>query len=380
MDNNYQAHMDFNKLIALFKDAKEGKSNLYSERSTVPILTNRYNDEVYPENYGGAYYDPKTEKLNICLTSKTENNQLEGLIDSDIMQFCEVKYSLTELLNYMETVYDVMQKYHIDETSLCQEKQMITIHGAKDFDKDGFVNYLKEMNIQLDCVYFSDEIVETVNTTETIPAGDIVRLKQSAISSDYGTATVGCNGYQLVNGTKKYGIITAGHLYNPSYKYYSGSNTYICTTAQITRYYQKNKDAAFLPFQDQSNFNQTSKYINRSNANEVIGDFTTLCYPASALIGTSAVKYGIISGKQTGTITSVNKSFHVGLVYFKDFIEMSITQMPGDSGCPVGIETGTAPNKTMSLLGIATQANSSFSVADCCKAINIHGAVAFIEY
>ena len=390
MDKNYQAHIEFNNLISIFKSAKKDNDNLFDEKSNVHLLNNKYNNDVYPENYGGAFYDSKSEKLNICLTSKSLDYQ-NSITNKDIVEYQEVKYSLTMLLNTMELIYEVMPKYHIDKVVLSQRKNRIIVYNTLNFKKDEFISFLSESKINLNCIIFSEEKIVVDNTTLTIPAG-------SALANDsLGTkiATIGCNGYKLNGSQTIKGVITAGHAYDPYRDYYTASGNYIGDNADTFHKYENCYDAMFIPFKNQTNYNLTTRYINSTSSSPTMGNIDSLQYVYSGLEGETVAKYGMRSGRVTGEITEAFSSFMVhetvGNVTrywtLKDFFDVDGLQISGDSGAPVGIETGSKPNKNMSLLGIATQgfdkipdSNNSYSRFSCCKATNINGYIAFIEY
>lgn len=383
MDNqdlNYEAQKEFNSLISLFNTS----TSVYNESDhrldeNQKIVNNNYNSERYPVNFGGAYYDNEKDKLVYELTKETNTNQLENFVTSRNVIFQEVDYSLVNLLNFMETIYNHLSEFGISKCSLTQKDQKIIVYFSNNSKKDEFVSFLKDAHIPLDVVYFPKEKVIYENTSTTIIAGD-----GFAINNKTGNlgVSIGCNAYKIVNGKNVYGILTAGHAYGTGYTYYTRNGVVIGQARNCTYKYGNQYDAMFIPFTNQSDFNTTQKYLDiKASGNKIVGNIESIAYVSSSLEGTLVSKYGMATGKTAGYITAANSSFSVDGTKFKDFFDASCFQLEGDSGCPIGIETGSIPTKKMEMLGIATQAyrpvGQPTSSATCCKMTNIFGYIAF---
>lgn len=380
LDLNYEAQKEFDSLLNLFRSSSPayGKTNLKLDKN-YPIVKNNYNSECYPTNFGGAYYDREKEKLVFELTKETNTNQLEDFITSKNIIFHEVNYSLVSLLNYMEMIYKHLSEYKISKCSLNQRNQKITVYFSDDSKKDNFISFLKTVNIPLDIVYFPNQKIIYQNTATTIAAGDgfAVNNKTGELS-----VSIGCNAYRTSIGKTTYGILTAGHVYGTGYTYYTRNGVLIGQARNCTHKYGDRYDAMFIPFTNQSDYSPTSKYLNiKASGNKIVGNITSIAYVSTALEGTLVSKYGMKTGRTTGCITDANTTFSIDGIEFKDFFDASCFQLEGDSGCPIGIETGSAPNKEMEMLGIATQAyrpqGDPTSFATCCKMTNIFGNIAF---
>ena len=373
MDNNFLAHKEYNKLIKLFEKKKDD----------VKVISNSYNDELYPVNYGGAFYDSELQKLIIYATDESFVEKYKGLIDSSIAVFKESKYSLVELLDVMKVIYDVMIKYCISKSSLIQRSQRIIVYGSDKFERNSFVNFINEAGINPDCIEISEKPVKMVVTSMTVKGGDTVYSNYS--SGDPRKCTVGCNAYKYVDGVKKYGVITAGHICvdNLSASFSDNDGNVFSTYFNSNWQYGGMIDAAFLKYIN--DFVPTKKYVKRTPASVTnMGMFNDVSTP---LEGTTVVKYGVNTGRGTGTITSVYSSYNVVNddnpafnATFYGFFDVQVLQVPGDSGGPVGIEEGITPVRVMSLQGIATHATSDFHTAGCCRASMINANIATIHY
>ena len=381
MDNNYKAHVEFNKFFSLFQEAGQGKSNYFTESNKEHIVYNKNTNEFYPENYGGAYYDARIEKLIVNLTSKSKSNQFEGLVDGSIVSFKEVKYSLLDLLRIMDIIQSVMPKYNITQIALKQENQVIMVYGTETFEKDSFVDFLKEAKVDLNCICFFDEIITFKNTSK-LQAGDGIALNNK--DGDLG-ATVCCNAYKNIDGTRYNGVITAGHAYEYGYYYYTDDGSPIGPARDSIHINGGMYDAMFIPFGVNCTLTLTKDYIYRSPLSKIKhGTITSIASPVE---GTTVAKYGINSQRVTGTVYDTYSVFYrpnatdPNRILMYNFFEITGNQVVGDSGAPVGVETGTKPNKQMSLIGMATMVKYESGTpvgASCCKATVINSGIASI--
>jgi len=344
-----EARAEFNKLMNAFQNYNQDTSKSVQIKSKV--VSNSYNNEQYPEDYGGAYFDFSLGKLVVCLTEKN-GNYYKDLLNSSYVIYKNAQHSLNELLEFQNKIYNVMSKYNISSSEIRQKENIIYISFTTDDCKNDFSLFCQQNNIP-------SSSYKIINNN---PVGIPLRIAYSGdrvYVTDVGyyeqNATIGFNAYLYENGKKKYGVVTAGHSFIPSKTYYTDDGTIIGMSKEQYVKYTETIDAMFIPFTNQAAFTPTKKYIEFSTG-KVRGDIMGLKYIAPTMEGDVVVKYGFKRGRSSGQIVSAfySGTYPNGATY-KDFFSTDCIGKPGDSGGPIGIETSNNGSCSMLLVGISSQ-------------------------
>lgn len=376
MGNINKAREQFQSLMSSFNSKQE---ELKARSTKASMLSNNYNTEMYDINYSGAYFDKEKDKLVILMDNKTDYNVCEDILSSDVIEYKQSKYSLTELLNLQELIYNVLTKYNISSSGISQKDNKVLVSFSDDKFKDDFIEYIKSSNIDLDMLEITKNLPKPIHLNIDY-AGNKMYCEANGKINRF---TIGFNGYIQSSPTNLSGFVTAAHCHRLNGIYKTSGGYYVGPDSGTIYKYGGYYDVMFIPFAQQNNWSNSSIYKNFLSAQKIGNIYNTL-YISSSMEGDTVCKYGAITGRESGTILEAFFNFNNEKgISFKDFFKSSCIGKPGDSGGPIGIETGsTVGSKKLSLIGI-TSSGEMYEGDDHtintfgCKMTNIFGNVAF---
>lgn len=261
----------------------------------------------------------------------------------------------------MSLIAGIHDQFNISYSALNEMENNIHISFVKNGYRDKVIAYLKDHDVDLNCIEF-DENQDYAKATKVYRAGSYLNAGKSHYNG-----TIGFNAINKNN--NEYGLVTAGHLYYPGllYKTYFGSA--INYSENTIHKVGDNVDAMFIPYHAQDKW-QCAKgyslcYAGYADHEYSIDDVGNIQSYNPPLMNTLVTKYGTHSGKVTGkikstsittTIVDENKET-VGTV--KDLFDSGCYNISGDSGGPVGVEiVNSDGEKRLILMGITSCGDS----------------------
>lgn len=315
---------------------------------------------IYPNEYGGIYFDREIGKTIICLTDLEYKTDYTDYFSKSLVDCKLVEYNLDELNEVYYFISDNMSEKNVTTVAVSEKNNELEVSVENDSDKDTLEDFL-ELNgydtdmitfidnsdpIELDIAPVNDNSYNT-NSNSTVNyayAGSKLILNNN--SGFYGT--VGANAYNPT--TNQYGIITAGHVAraNGVNSFSNSSNIMLNNNTGVISLFSGNCDAAFIPFNSTNTFMNTS-ILKNGSISSCIYNKQPIVSPYMA--GIDIVKYGATTGKQTGTLinTSISAHYSDGTV-LEDLLQYQMERAGGDSGAPIGIEYSNS-NDGLHLLG-----------------------------
>lgn len=346
-DRNYYYLTIFGNVIASFS------TTIHDESGERTVTT-------YPADYAGAYID-QSNNLHIVLTKNattaaTENDYLKVAGDTDII-FETGDFSLSRLYEIQDALDHVMKKFRIESTVPNEMTNKLEIHLLDSTKQTDVVEFLKTEFSDFDdrCVIFMGPVGirgTAADTTSNALAGS----NTDYISGPAGT--IGFNAYRHATG--QFGMVTAAHVATSGTTMKNEMGTTIGSATVRAFSDGGNVDAAFVPFPA-----AITKSYEISCFPMAGFDYITGYYPnAYNLLGATVSKFGRTTGITSGTVTAVGVSVYWEDIdmWFNDQLQLSNTQLEGDSGAPV-IVNGPVPPvgqvRLRTLVGIATFSDSS---------------------
>lgn len=306
-----------NKSIEIYDDA-------ISPFRSVTRMCNVEEDVTYSDDYAGIFID-ENGLLNIGVvglpqtTSKYSGQAL----------YCPQKYSYNYLMGMQKNISYVMENYGIYATAIDERQNKVNIYINTG---DSSINHFLQENMLYEKDSYS--IIFDVNggdieNANTAYGGDKINDSILFFAGGYGTICV--NAYD--NDTGKWGVLTNEHVAGSDTMYHDGNFFQGSKIGTATKTQNGGTiDAAFVPFDNQNNWNNTTHARSGSTT------YTNIKLGAENLIvqGAPVRKIGQTSGNTTGTITSTNRT-SLGKT---NCIEFSNASLSGDSGGPVYFDGG----------------------------------------
>lgn len=315
--------------------------------------------DIRKNNYGGMFISED----NTLHINQNKNNDIdfESLIPELNQENVQttidtVKYSLEEILK----IKDAIDKYLSDfvvSLSVKQSENQISISLNDKISKHDFMSALRKY------VSFDDDILsfleqkEKTKAINSIKSGEKISYKTGwwIFSTEHWYGTVGFNAKDE-NGNK--GIVTNYHVAQPNCEMRDSSNNLI--GYQSYGVLNSKVDAAFVPFESQSNWDLTDK-IQSNDSSFYISD------KEEPVEGARVWSVGATSGSTYGNITSTYASSTVSYDngsdrYLYDLIETDAKTSPGDSGGPLLTWTNRMSNQKIYGINFASNSANTYTI------------------
>ncbi len=361
---NYRTLGNFNVERANLQDLEENKNAVNLANDFMTTINNKKCKALSnnQEGFSGIFID-KNNKLHISHTSNSVmdySNLIISLNKENVKTSIDVvQFSLSELLSVKEFLDNNFNEI-IFEISLSQEKNRIIVRIKKDEYKDLIINELKDKLPIFDCKMIEFEIKNDIPIAcgNSISSGAKIIYKTGwwIFAKEHWNGSVGFN---AVDASGKKGVVTCYHVAPIGNEMRDSNNNLVgyANSGAIS----SSIDASFIPFDDQSNWN---------NVNSIYGQSYKLNGYSTAYEGAKVFLFGCATGKSYGTIKSIysstNMSYLTETHYLTDLIQTDCTISSGDSGGPLTTANdGTYQN----IYGLNIGADSSYSYT--CKIENI---------
>lgn len=318
---------------------------LFQEKNT-PRIAQYIKENLKDENFGAWYIDQKNggkykiglKKINNIASHK---DNLNKLLDSEAVEFYEVKYTEKELEELHNRIFS-----SIDEL---KKNSNISI--------DLIVTNVITEKVEIYVSPFNDNVVTALNA---IYGGDMLDISESTGNHDdsrtathdplqggieiysYDANSTCSTAFNATQGNAKY-VVTAGHCGSVGNAFYQGSNS---IGLMAKKYQGDETDAALIG--TNVNLGYSSKVYTGSSYG---GTLTSWQDSSDDVVGESVCVSGYKTGVSCGTIQSRSASGTVGGISYSNLRSASYTSEGGDSGGTVyyngvlkGVHKGTLTN------------------------------------
>ena len=316
-----------NKSILILNDAIQPFK--IENRFRSGLLSNAYSD-----NYAGSYLDD-SGLLNIGYVDEVEL----PTYDNQVI-YVKKDYSYNLLLEIQNAITCKMIEYNVSSVALDEHSNEVDVCINDQESRNLLISYLKEINL-----FFSDAIniiIESEN--EIIPhkktayGGDTINDSVMFFLYSYGTICV--NAYD--NDTGKYGVLTNAHVADANTTMYHNGNflqgSKLGTATK--RQHSGTIDAAFVPFEDQDNWEVTT----HARMGDDVYNNIKLGSRELIIQGAPVRRLGQTTGNTTGHILSTNYNCNISYdgvpTIITNTIKYSTDSEGGDSGGPVYFNGG----------------------------------------
>ena len=341
--------------------------------------------EVYPDNYGGAYYGAD-DKLHILTTDILQFDYYRVLTDSENITFEIVENSYNELIEAKNFIYEYMKPLGIIMSTLYEHRNIIELQVKNKESIDNISTFITNNGYDLSLFSFtvnneypqaSEMELETpiyANARSTNKATPGSKLNIQRPSGNY-YATVGFN----ARNSSGYGLVTAAHcswgnatFSNDSFQSLGSSGVTVSTQY----------DVMFIPLP--SNFG-TSATISGTpyTSTYVIGGASTRVLELSTIVYSFGQKTGMQSGQvlsSSSDVTYTNEYNNNELITYRDNYHISNYSGGGNSGGPVCTYDSTTGKYT--LVGIISGSagnDDSFSYCIAAKLGNATSSLGLLS-
>lgn len=326
-DDDSLYYENCNKSILILNDAIQPFK--IENRFRSGLLSNAYSD-----NYAGSYLDD-SGLLNIGYVDEVEL----PTYDNQVI-YVKKDYSYNLLLEIQNAITCKMIEYNVSSVALDEHSNEVDVCINDQESRNLLISYLKEINL-----FFSDAIniiIESEN--EIIPhkktayGGDTINDSVMFFLYSYGTICV--NAYD--NDTGKYGVLTNAHVADANTTMYHNGNflqgSKLGTATK--RQHSGTIDAAFVPFEDQDNWEVTT----HARMGDDVYNNIKLGSRELIIQGAPVRRLGQTTGNTTGHILSTNYNCNISYdgvpTIITNTIKYSTDSEGGDSGGPVYFNGG----------------------------------------
>lgn len=297
-------------------------------------------EQIYDENYGGAYIDEEGNLVvQLVDSSNEEVEELKENTGNSNIKIENCEYAYNELIYVITEINDNLDYLLENEVIISEMYEDVynncVIICIKDFtdDKEKIIRKI----IDSPCMEFKEESIRTEEEIE-VKGGD-------KITNSEGISTVGFCADR--NGVE--GFVIAGHAGKTLYQEICISSVVIGSVSKTAYYNKTTADAAFVT---KSRNASTTPKIGTYKCHYLGTDISD--FPVGALVHKYGEKTGLTSGYiLSNYYTSHNSDEDSNGYYFLNQTTASYTSDGGDSGGPVFIVKDVVNgNITCKLLGI----------------------------
>ena len=304
-------------------------------------------EQVYDENYGGAYID-KDGKLVVLLVDNDENRvaSIKECTGNVNIRIEDCKYSFNEILDVINIMNDNL--IYLSDLGICITEMYEDVYtnkvkiGVLELDKT------KENIIRgiVDVPY-----MEIYSTDVFFEANDAVYVKGGERITEVGDGSYSSIGFAATrNGVD--GLVIAGHAGNSTSDMFLYNNLALGRVTATAYENFSSADAAFV------------KNAGAVYTTNLIGEIAICHNTATSIsdfpVGATIYKYGTRTHLTSGVIISNYLTYAADTdgdretdIHFSNQTKASYSANKGDSGCPVFVIEGMYNGKyTCQLLGI----------------------------
>lgn len=301
--------------------------NTENTRTYNTVMIERFEEEGYPDNYGGAWLNTDNGRLVIGLTERSAETEQAyyDITGADVLEFQTVEYSLQEIYDAMrETFENVSRANNVPQIiagAIIQRTNSARMYVSEE-DVAAYIsesqvtmlpqNELDGLKANPDIIEFKvggEVILESLQEDIVANVGEGMKINTSGSNA---LASLGYLAYRYENGVKQVGVITAAHTYN------------VLQTNQIKAYTMDNMPIGFCTFNGLN-----LQYGDKTDIDSLgTKDFVFLEYPLGVSVspvvkndtaysqdlnagytvpseGDSIHKSGTVTGHTSGTVESI---------------------------------------------------------------------------
>ena len=330
------------------RELNEENANMYNT-----AIIERFEEEGYPDNYGGAWLNTDNGRLVIRLTERSAETEQTyyDITGADLLEFQTVEYSLKEIYDTMkETAENVSRANNMPQViagAIIQRTNSARMYVSEE-DVAAYIsesqvtmlpqNELDSLKANPDIIEFQvsgDVIFESVQEDVVANVGEGFKINTSGTTA---LASLGYLAYRYENGVKQVGVVTAAHTYSiaalENIKAYTEQDVLIGTaTFKIFSIVENIDDLGTNDF-------VFIEYASGVSVSPVIEHDTSYSQDLNTryiipTVGDVIHKSGAITGHTSGTVESIyywswynQKIPHLGI----GRIMTNYNSSPGDSG------------------------------------------------
>ena len=327
--------------------------NTENTRTYNTVMIEHFEEEGYPDSYGGAWLNTDNGRLVIGLTERSEETEQTyyNITGADLLEFQTVEYSLQEIYDAMRETFENVSRANNVPQIIAGAIIQRTNSARMYVSAEDVAAYISESRVtmlpqnELDGLKANPDIIEFQVSGDMIPESTVANVGEGFRSiggSGIPHASLGYLAYRYENGVKQVGVITAAHTYN------------VLQANQIRAYTMDNMPIGFCTFNGLN-----LQYGDKTDIDSLgTKDFVFLEYPLGVSVspvikndtaysqdlnagytvpseGDSIHKSGTVTGHTSGTVESIyywswynQRIPHLGI----GRIMTNYNSSPGDSG------------------------------------------------
>ena len=202
--------------------------NTENTRTYNTVMIERFEEEGYPDSYGGAWLNTDSGRLVIGLTERNAETEQTyyDITGADLLEFQTVEYSLQEIYDTMkETAENVSRANNMPQIiagAIIQRTNSARMYVSEE-DVAAYIsesqvtmlpqNELDGLKANPDIIEFKvggEVILESLQEDIVANVGEGMKINTSGSNA---LASLGYLAYRYENGVKQVGVITAAHTY-----------------------------------------------------------------------------------------------------------------------------------------------------------------------
>ncbi len=312
---------DPNKEISKQEKAIKSYKNFVEKRNL---------NKEYTDSYAGAYIDDQGN-LNINIVG--DFSKLKSNVNDNNIKYNNAKWSMNQLEKALEKINKNMDALNIKATELDEKNNTIIVY-MKDINNESMKKIIEESSFP--------DITFKQTDLEISFSGDVINGNPVTVPVGTGTATDTIGIGVINNSTGKKGFLMPGHT--------AASVGCTATYAGNAVGTLKKKvlggavDGSFV--ECNSSYTPTQRFMNGDTYVNSSVD------PANLIVGGYVEKYGRVSGKTTGYITSLSYTANINGTQMT-LVKADYKSLSGDSGGAIAywryVGSGSSVHSVMGL-------------------------------
>ena len=183
-----------------------------------------FEEEGYPDSYGGAWLNTDSGRLVIGLTERSAETEQAyyDITGADLLEFQTVEYSLKEINDTMKETFENVSRANnapqIKAGAIIQRTNSARMYVSE----EDVAAYISESRVtmlpqnELESLKANPDIIEFKVGGDVIPESTVANVGEgfrSISGSGIPHASLGYLAYRYENGAKQVGVVTAAHTY-----------------------------------------------------------------------------------------------------------------------------------------------------------------------
>ena len=183
-----------------------------------------FEEEGYPDSYGGAWLNTDSGRLVIGLTERSEETEQTyyDITGADLLEFQTVEYSLQEIYDAMRETFENVSRANNVPQIIAGAIIQRTNSARMYVSEEDVAAYISESQVtmlpqnELESLKANPDIIEFKVSGDVIPESTVANVGEGFRSiggSGIPHASLGYLAYRYENGVKQVGVVTAAHTY-----------------------------------------------------------------------------------------------------------------------------------------------------------------------